>query len=595
MRGLALPDYLIILAYFLVILGVGYYLARVVRRAKDYFAAGSTMPWWLAGISFYMASFSTMMFVIYSEISYNYGIVAMMVCWFGPPAFLLGSRFTAHLWRRARVMTPLGFIEKRFNRKVHYLFVWTGFPLRLFDNALRLYSTAIVMAVALRRGLGWGVGGVIALTGIIMVLYSFMGGQLSVIVTDFIQAAILITAVIALFVLTLGQVGNLPGFLRSLPPGFLNPANHYGWSYLIFTTFLIWLLSYNASWALVQKYNTVRSEKDVRKMTWLIAGLLTASPPVFFFPGLAARVLMPGLANGREVFAAIAMRTLPIGLMGLAIAALLSATMSTMGSEYNTLSGILTRDFYKKRYQPDLTETQEVRLGRLFTVAIGAATVLLGILLSLLKGLTLMDIAFRFLSAFGPPIMIPLIGGLLFRRINSRGVVAGVVAGALTGSLLVLTNLVLTQVFAAEMAANRTLDFWLRSAWSSIATVANILATVLGLWLGSRRAVPADERERAGRFFEDLARPFEREDKGETAWPPAFRIIHVAIIVFGLAVAAVAGSARVFYDDARAFRIGLVVGLSMIAADLALQLALRKAGRAANSRDGACPDLNSRS
>jgi len=578
MNELALPDYLIILAYFLVVVGVGYYLARVVRKAKDYFAAGNVMPWWLAGISFYMASFSTMMFVIYSEISYNYGIVAMMVCWLGPPAFLLGSRFTAHRWRRARVMTPLGFIERRFNRKVHYLFVWTGFPLRLFDNALRLYSTAIVMAVAL-RGLGWGVGGVMVLTGIIMILYSFMGGQLSVIVTDFIQAAILVAAVVVLFVLTLGQVGNVPQFLRSLPPGFLNPANHYGWSYLIFTTFLLWLLSYNASWALVQKYNTVRSEKDARKMTWLIAGLLAVSPPVFFFPGLAARVLLPSLANSREVYAAVCLKVLPLGMMGLAIAALLSATMSTMGSEYNTLSGILTRDFYKKRFRPDLSESQEVRLGRLFTVAIGAVTVLLGLLLSLLKGLTLMDIAFRFMSAFGPPIMIPLIGGLLFRRFNSRGVVAGVTAGAVTGSLLVLTNLVLTQVLAAEMAASRTLDFWLRSAWSSIATVANVAATVLGLWLGSRREAPADERERAGRFFEDLARPFEREEKAEPTWPLAFRIIHVAIIVFGLVVAAVAVLVRFLYHDARAFRTGLIVGLSMVAADLVMQLALRRSAR----------------
>ncbi len=575
MRGLALPDYLIILAYFLVIVGVGYYLARVVRQAKDYFAAGNVMPWWLAGISFYMASFSTMMFVIYSEISYNYGIVAMMVCWLGPPAFLLGSTFTAHRWRRARVMTPLGFIERRFNRKVHYLFVWTGFPLRLFDNALRLYSTAIVMAVAF-RGLGWGVGGVLVITGVVMVLYSFMGGQLSVIVTDFIQASILITAVITLFVLTLGQIGNVPDFLRSLPPGFLNPANHYGWSYLIFTTFILWLLSYNASWALVQKYNTVRSEKDARKMTWLIAGLLVVSPPVFFFPGLAARVLLPQLANSREVYAAICLKVLPLGMMGIAIAALLSATMSTMGSEYNTLSGILTRDFYKKRFRPDLSERQELRLGRLFTVAIGAVTVLLGLLLSLLKGLTLMDIAFRFMSAFGPPIMIPLIGGLLFRRINSRGVVAGVAAGAVTGSLLVLTNLVLTQVLASEMAASRTLDFWLRSAWSSIATVANVAATVLGLWLGSRRPAPADELERAGRFFEDLARPFEREEGAERTWPLAFRIIHVAIIIFGLVVAAVAVLVQLLYHDGRAFRTGLTVGLSMVAADLVIQLALRR-------------------
>jgi hypothetical protein len=157
--------------------------------------------------------------------------------------------------------------------------------------------------------------------------------------------------------------------------------------------------------------------------------------------------------------------------------------------------------------------------------------------------------------------------------------VSGVAAGAVTGSLLVLTNLVLTQVFAAEMAASPALDFWLRSAWSSIATVANVAATVIGLWLGSRRPAPADERERASRFFEDLARPFEREEKEEKTWPLAFRIIHVAVIAFGLAVAAVAVLVRFLYHDGRAFRTGLVVGLAMAAADLVLQLVLNKAAR----------------
>ena len=190
-----------------------------------------------------------------------------------------------------------------------------------------------------------------------------------------------------------------------------------------------------------------------------------------------------------------------------------------------------------------------------------------------------MDIAFRFMSAFGPPIMIPLIGGLLFRRFNSRGVVAGVTAGAVTGSLLVLTNLALTQVLAAEMAASRTLDFWLRSAWSSIATVANVLATILGLWLGSRKAAPADERERARLFFDDLSRPFEKEEGREATWPLAFRIIHAAIIVFGLLVAAIAALSRWLYHDARAFRTGLAAGAAFIAADLLLQLALRKSRR----------------
>ena len=91
-------------------------------------------------------------------------------------------------------------------------------------------------------------------------------------------------------------------------------------------------------------------------MISLIAILMFVMPPVFFFPGMAARVLLPHLANPREVYAAIGMEILPIGMMGFILAAAISSTMSTLGSEFNTLSGVLTRDFYKKKIDPGISE-----------------------------------------------------------------------------------------------------------------------------------------------------------------------------------------------------------------------------------------------
>jgi Na+/proline symporter len=280
LKGIQLPDYLVILVYFVVIVAIGYYFARYIRKAKDYFAAGNVMPWWLAGTSFFMASFSTLLFVIYNEITYQYGIVGIVICWLGPPCILLGGYFTAHRWRRARVMTPLGFMERRYNKTVHQVFVWTGFPLRMFDNALKIFSTAIVITVAL-RGSGITIVAFMVIVGIIMIAYSFMGGQMTVMIADFVQAVILAVAVLLLFVLTLGQVGHLGQFFHNLPEGFLNPIREpYGWSYLIFTAFIITLLSYNASWALVQKYNTVISEGDARKKINLISFLMIITPPM---------------------------------------------------------------------------------------------------------------------------------------------------------------------------------------------------------------------------------------------------------------------------------------------------------------------------
>jgi SSS family solute:Na+ symporter len=571
-QSIQLPDYLVILAYFTVIVAVGLSFARYIQKAKDYFAAGNIMPWWLAGTSFYKASFSALLFVIYNEIAYKYGIVAIIIMWVSPICILLGGYFTAHRWRRSRVVTPLGFMERRYSSTVHQVFVWTGLPLRMFDNSLKILSTSIIFAVAL-RGLGLNIVSFMIIIGIIMILYSFLGGQMTVMVTDFVNVSILGVAVVTLFIITLGRIGNFGEFVQKLPPGFLNPAPEpYGWSYIIFTVFIITLLTYNASWALVQKYNTLKSEKETRKMIWWIAFLMFIMPPVFFFPGLAARVLVPGIENAKEVYAIISLKILPIGLMGFVLSAVISSTMSTLGSEFNTLSGVLTRDFYKQKIKPAMSEKEEVFMGRTFTVVIGAVTVLLAIFFNALKGFNLMDIMFRIFSAFGPAIMIPLIFGLLFKKFNARGTLWGVIVGSATGVVLVLTNFFLVQVYVEQMKSNPQLDFWLRSGWNSAATVLSVAATVLGMWLGTAsKPTPEAEKARREEFFADLEKPFMFEEKEKKALSP-FRIIGFMLITFGLAIAAIAVFILLRYQDSRAFRIDLIVAGVLVILGILMRL-----------------------
>jgi len=562
--SIQLPDYLVILAYFAVVVSVGLYFARYIRQSKDYFAAGNIMPWWLAGTSFYKASFSALLFVIYNEIAYKYGIVAIVILWVSPLCVLLGGYFTAHLWRRARVVTPLGFMERRYSKTVHQVFVWTGLPLRMFDNGLKILSTSIIFAVAL-SSLGINIVHFMVIIGIIMILYSFLGGQMAVVVIDFVNISILAVATISLFILTLGKVGNISELIKKSPPGFLNPAPEpYGWSYLVFTVFIVTFLTYNASWALVQKYNTLRSEKETRKMIWWIAFLMFIMPPIFFFPGLAARVLIPGIENAKEVYAIVCMRILPVGLMGFILASVISSTMSTLGSEFNTLSGVLTRDFYKRKIKPKLSEKEEVFMGRFFTIVIGAVIVMFAILFNALKGFNLMDIMFRVFSAFGPAIMIPLVFGLLFKKFNARGTLWGVICGSVIGVVLVLTNFFLIPIYADQMKANPRLDFWLRSGWNSAATVLSVAATIIGMWLGTvTKPTPKEEEERAKEFFADLQKPFLFEEKEKKALSP-FKLIGFMLMVFGLLIAALSVFILLYSKNSQVFRIDFRVALVLV-------------------------------
>ena len=140
---LTLPDYIVIIGYFLVVLCVGVYFNKRQAASRDYFAGGHQVPWWLAGISHYMSSFSAFTFIAYSQIAYTDGWVAITLFWVTTPACIIGGLVFARRWRRARVITPVEFLEKRFNAPMRQLFAWAGIPVKIFDDADRRITSAV--------------------------------------------------------------------------------------------------------------------------------------------------------------------------------------------------------------------------------------------------------------------------------------------------------------------------------------------------------------------------------------------------------------------------------------------------------------------
>ncbi len=544
-------DYVVLVGYFVIVLVIGVYFRSYIREAKDYFAAGASVPWWLAAMSLWMSSFSATFFVIYSQIAFKYGLVAMTITWAVGLAMIFAALFFAVRWRRARVMTPLGFMERRYNRVVHQVFVWTGFPLRLIDNALRILATAIFLVPAI--GQGWYTLDVsILVVGTIIVLYSVLGGQWAVLVIDFFQFMILGFAILAFFVLTLRTVGGLGGFAAgvtsaAVPADFthaLVPA-YNGFYWVMYA--LAMFLSYNASWGLVQKYNCVATEKDARKVAAGVAVMSFIGPVLFFVPAMAARFYLPKLMGegivGRsdEVFVVMALKVLPIGIMGMLVAGLFSATLATLGNEYNVLSGILAKDFYQKILRPGADERRLVRIGRANTVLLGVLTTSFALGLKYLREVfNLIDIMVKIIGAFGPAIMIPYLAGLMVKKVNSRGAIAGVTSGTISGVGLIVINAVLLSVFKAQVAADPTLSYWLKQGWNSAAIGINVLATVLGLWLGSRKPAPEEERARAAEFMARMDVPsVPARDERQRRSP--FGMVGICLIIYGVILAGVFG------------------------------------------------------
>lgn len=550
-RILQSSDYILLLSYFAVVIFIGNYFKKYIQQAKDYFAAGSAVPWWLAAISLWMASFSATFFVIYSQIAFKYGIVALSIAWTVVIAMIPAVFYFARRWRRARVITPLGFMEQRYTKLTHQVFVWTGFPLRIIDNALRILATSIFLVPAI--GVKWfNLDVSILIVGTVMILFTLLGGQWAVLVADFFQFMILVIPVLVFYVLSLISVGGFGGFIQSIkaspdiPSTFLQPIappyDAFYWIMFACVTFL----SYNASWGLVQKYNCVATEKDARKVAIGMGVLSFIGPMIFFFPAMAARVYLPKvmgaavMARSDEVYVLMALKILPVGLMGMLVAGMCSATLSTLGNEYNVLAGVLTKDFYQKIMRPDADEKRLVRWGRYNTLLIGMMTTLFALGLKYLKEVfNLIDILMKIFGAFGPAIMLPLLAGLIIKKVNSKGAVTGVTVGMISGLTLVILNGVLLSIFKDRLATDAALSYWLKQGWNSASTAVNIVATIIGLWIGSSSKTSEEEEKKADAFISRMAVPSEPKiDPGRKAESP-FGLVGLSLIVYGIVFFAV--------------------------------------------------------
>jgi solute:Na+ symporter, SSS family len=566
-KSLQLFDYVIIAGYFVILLGTALVLSRRMKLSTDFFTAGGNVPWWLAGISFFMASHSALSFVMYGELAYKYGITGVVIFQTTIVALTLAGLYVAKRWRRSRTTTPIQFLERRYSLAMRQALAWTGFPVRIIDDALKVFSTAIFLYVGMKLSI-LSLPMAIGIAGLIMIVYAVLGGQLGVMVTDFLQFIIKMVIVLLIFVFTLLKVQASGITLASLPPGFLDPfsGSYRELNYVAFIVLMV--VSLNSGWALVQKYNCVRNERDAQKVAWLVAVLNVVSPVIFFVPPMMARVILPELADTKYAYAELAFTVLPTGMMGMLVAGMFASTLSTMGSEFNVLAGILTTDLYKRIFKPHAADRELVFVGRCATVLVGGLIIAIAVLLTVLRGLNLFDIMFKAFGALLPATAMPILAGFFWKRITARGAMTGLVAGAVTGIGGVLLNAVLVHAYASEMQAQPELQYWLKQGWDAVAIMFNIGVTLIAMVAGSRPAKQTDrEREQVALYFRDLATPVTAEATRETvvATGADVQVMGLTTLSFGVLLVTTGLLIALFSGDTLSITVNTATGVCFLA------------------------------
>ncbi len=403
-------------AVFQLVLGLAF--SRTGTDAKSFFAAGESAPWWVSGLSLFMSFLSAGTFVVWGSIAYNLGFVAITIQLSMCIGGLATAYFIAARWKRTHAMTAAEYIGRRLGTRVQQFFTYLLTLVTLFIIGGVLYPVGKLVYVATPFSLETCI---IAL-GLMVILYTAMGGLWAVLVTDVLQFVILFAAVLILVPLALERTDGLRAFVQKVPTDFFKVFNgEYTLGFTLAFT-LYHIIYIGGSWAFVQRYTSVSTPRESKKVAYLFAGLYSLSPFLWMLPPMIFRSLKPDLTGleAEGAYMLMAQLVLPAGLVGLMLAAMVSATASTANTLLNMLAAVFTNDIYKKLIAPDATETTQVRVGRSMTVVFGLVAIGIALLVPRIGGLVNLVLSIAAITAGS--LLLPVLWTLFSKKQNAQSI-----------------------------------------------------------------------------------------------------------------------------------------------------------------------------
>lgn len=419
MEELWFMDYAVMSAHLLLMAGIGFFFYKYIKNANDFFKSSNRLPWWVAGLSCFMSNFSAWTFTGGAGFIYNYGISGAAMLWGSSVAVFFAYLFLAHRWRRSRVMTITQFLSERYNDFVHQFYSWIYLIMKWVIVGLQLLAMSIFISVAI----GFDLHLIIIITGIVMLIYTVLAGLWGVAINDVLQFIVLVPVTIAAVPLSLKATGGLANLLEKVPEGYLSLG--YGDASILFLVGWTMLMFFgNNSNATVQRYFSVRDEKAARRVALTTSILFFVGVTFWMIPSMAARVIEPNLdglfagqlKNGAEAsYVYMCMKVLPHGMIGILLAAVFAATMSSLDSSYNVMAAIMVKDIYNKFINPKASAQRLLAVGRIFTVVLGLSTIALALYMTHHEG-GVFGVMKDISQVLTVPIGSALILGLLIRR-----------------------------------------------------------------------------------------------------------------------------------------------------------------------------------
>uniref|UniRef100_UPI003217D1CD sodium:solute symporter family protein n=1 Tax=uncultured Draconibacterium sp. TaxID=1573823 RepID=UPI003217D1CD len=405
-------DWIILVVFLIVFTAIGLITAR--RGGQDsanFFLSGRNMPWWILGISMVATTFSLGTPNLITDMVRTGGVAQNWLWW----CFLLSGMLTvfvyAKLWNRSKIMTDLEFYEIRYSGKTAaFLRGFRAVYLGFFFNVLVLASASLAFLKFSAIMLSINAVMILIIVSVVILVYSTIGGLKSILWTDFFLFifAMIGAFIPAFYVIDSPQVGGMSNFLsHEAIKGKLNLIPDFSEPFIAVTIFIIPLtIQWWASWYpgsepggggyITQRILSAKSEKHavgatllfnlihfaIRPWPWILVGLAS----LIIFPDLQSMVshfqdVPEKYVHNDIAYPALLREFLPNGILGLVLASLVAAYMSTVSTQINWGASYLVNDFFVRFLAPKASERRKVLVGRLCTILLIVFSIILALFL----------------------------------------------------------------------------------------------------------------------------------------------------------------------------------------------------------------------
>ena len=415
-------DWGILIGYFVVLFAIGIWASTKRKKGSSLFLAENSLRWHHIGFSMWGTNVGPSMLIASASAGFTTGIVSGNYAWYAFIFIALLAFVFAPRYLGSKVSTLPEFMGKRFGQSTRNILAWyTMITVLISWLALTLFAGGVLIRQVFDIPMWESALILLAISAFVTML----GGLKAVAYTNVYQMLLLIFVSATIVIVGLWKLGGIDALIDKTPADYWvmfrpNSDEAFPWLPIVLGYPISGVWFWCTDQSMVQPVLAAKNLREGQLGTNFTGWLKILDVPLYILPGIICFALFPTLQNPDEAYMTMVQNLFPVGMVGLVLAVLTAALVSTIGSALNALSTVFTMDIYVKKFNPEASNKQIIRMGHLVTVVGALISVVICVAIDSIKGLDLFNVFQSVLSFIAPPMTAVFLMGVFWKRTTKR-------------------------------------------------------------------------------------------------------------------------------------------------------------------------------